>query len=86
MLVPLNVSGLVSPGLTSTFKLEDSAEGVPSILVRETSVGGTLADIAISLRVGLIENKGLASPRLAKIQAVQSASGLKTKCLRCVQG
>jgi len=73
---PLTITGLTSPGATSSLQLQYSpSTGTPSTVLLMASFQSTIADISNSLQLGLIDNHGIANSLSQKIQAAQAASG-----------
>lgn len=67
------LSGIASPNSLTQYRVNSTATGVPGIVLI-ASFQSTLDDVSNSLKLGLIDNAGIASSFAAKLRAAQSAS------------
>jgi hypothetical protein len=71
---PLDILGIAAASSTSTFRVTfTSAAGTSSEVVRVATFKTTLADVANSLQLGLIDNAGVANGLSSKLRAAASA-------------
>jgi hypothetical protein len=69
------VNGVASVGSTSSFQIQYvPTPGATATIMRLATFQSTLADIANSLALGLIDNAGIANALSSKIQAASSAA------------
>ena len=69
--------GITAPGATSTIQVEYTPTGgTVSKITLVATPQGTLADIANSLQLNWIDNKGIANSLSKKIEAATKAGGL----------
>jgi hypothetical protein len=70
------VVGVANTGSTASYNLQySSTPGVPVTVVQMATFQGTLADIANSLTLGLIDNAGIANSLSQKIEAAGNTTG-----------
>ena len=71
----LEISGIAGPGSTTNFTMQiDTTPGSTPTIAAVATFQSVLADVANSLSLGLIDNKGIANSLSQKLDAAQKSA------------